>query len=291
MGASAGGLEAFKKFFTAMPPDSGIAFVLVQHLDPNHESIMSPILGKFTTMPVEQVRDGIVIEPNHVYINPPGKQLAILNGALHLMAMSAPHSTGLPIDYFFRSLAEERREKAISIILSGTGSDGTLGIKAVNEGGGLVIVQDPADAAYDGMPRSAQATGLADHMLAADKIPAELIRYAGHAYVRGEIKTEKIAPSTANLFQKVLSLIRQQTGHDFSHYKQETITRRIKRRMSVHQIAGLEQYLQYLQKTPAELEFLFRDLLIGVTNFFRDPKAFELLEQKVIPYLAEKAAR
>ena len=287
LGASAGGLEAFKKFFAKMPPDSGMALVIIQHLSPDSESMMSTILGKLTRMEVHQAADGMRIEPNQVYINPPDKQLALFNGRFQLLDYTSERGTRLPIDNFFKSLAEERKEAAIGIILSGTGSDGSRGINAINEEGGMVIVQAPEDAAYDGMPRSALATGITDFVLPAGEIPERLMTYVKHPYAQGDFTLERDGRTTGDFLQKILLFIRRQTGHDFSQYKLNTIMRRVKRRMSVHQIIDRKEYLDTLQKSPEEATTLFRDLLIGVTCFFRDVEVFAAFKQKAIPYLVE----
>ena len=291
IGASAGGLEAFEQFFTNMPADDattecGMAFVLVQHLDPTHESILGDLVKRYTSMNVFEVKDGMKVEPNCAYIIPPNRDMSVLHGVLHLMELVAPRGLRLPIDSFFRSLAQDRREQAICIVLSGTGTDGTLGVRAVKGEGGMAMVQQPESAGYDGMPRSAIATGLADYILPPSEMPEQLIKYVRHAFGRVvERKVAAPAPKATDWLQKVFVLLRAQTGHDFSYYKRNTILRRIERRMTVHQIEQQADYVRYLQENPVEVETLFRELLIGVTNFFRDPGAFDALEEKVIPAL------
>ena len=290
IGASAGGLEAFEKFFAHMPPDSGMAFVLVQHLSAPHKSILDDLVRRYTRMEVSEVTDGVEVQPNQAYIIPPGKDLALLHGKLHLMEPAEPRGLRLPIDYFFRSLAQDQHERAICVVLSGTGSDGTLGLKAVKEEGGMAMVQDPEAAGYNGMPRSAIATGLVDYVLPPQEMPQQLITYVEHAFGPGRKKVSVPLPETSDSLQKIFILLRAQMGHDFSYYKQTTIRRRIERRMAVNQIGELEQYVHYLRQNPLEVDTLFRELLITVTNFFRDAEAFQALEERVIPHLLEKPA-
>ncbi len=287
IGASAGGLEAFEKFFAHMPPDSGMAFVLVQHLSSPHKSILDDLVQRLTRMKVSVVRDGVKVEPNCAYIIPPNKDMALLHGKLHLMEPGAPRGLRLPIDFFFRSLAQDQHERAICIVLSGTGTDGTLGLKAVKGEGGMAMAQDAESAKYDGMPRSAVQTGLVDYIMPPDKMPQQLITYVEHAFGKEARQVAVTVPETTDSLQKIFILLRAQTGHDFSYYKQNTIRRRIERRMAVNQIEPLPDYVKYLHQNPLEVETLFRELLIGVTNFFRDPDAFEILREKVVPRLFE----
>jgi two-component system CheB/CheR fusion protein len=284
IGASAGGLAAIEAFFAAIAPDteSGMAFVLVQHLDPDHKSILLDLVKRYTRMQVYKVEDGMEVQPNCTYIIPPNRDMAFLHGKLHLLEPAAPRGLRLPIDFFFRSLAQDRGERAICVVLSGTGTDGTLGLKAIKGEGGMAMVQAPESAAYDGMPRSAIATGLVDYVLPPDKMPEQLIAYVRHTFGRTPRLAIAPAPKTGDPLQKVFILLRTQTGHDFTHYKQNTIHRRIEKRMAVTQIDHLEDYIRYLQQNPLEVETLFRELLIGVTNFFRDPEAFEVLKEHVI---------
>lgn len=287
IGASAGGLKAFEAFFAglASAPNSGMAFVLVQHLDPNHKSILTDLIRRYTRLPVFEVEDGMVVRPNCIYIIPPGHDLALLNGALQLLEPSEPRGQRLPIDFFFRSLAQEQRERAIGIVLSGTGSDGAQGVRAIKGEGGMVMAQNTASTEFDGMPRSAIGTGLVDYELPPAEMSAQLIAYAKHAFGRPPRPGTVPAPKVESALKKIFILLRAQTSHDFSLYKPSTIHRRIERRMAVHQIEGIDGYVKYLQQTPAEVEALFRDMLIGVTHFFRDPEVFQVLEEKVIPAL------
>ncbi|MEW6533729.1 MAG: chemotaxis protein CheB [Thermodesulfobacteriota bacterium] len=288
IGASAGGLEAFEQFFNNMPPDSGMAFVLVQHLDPTHKSILTDLIQTYTRMRVREVEDGVKVEPNHIYVIPPNSDMAILHGRLHLMEPSAPRGLRQPIDFFFRSLSEDLMEKGICIVFSGTGTEGTLGLREIKGQGGMVMVQDPATAKYDGMPRSALATGLVDYVLPPDKMPEQLIAYVQHPFTKEPGKAPVVEPDSTNSLQKILILIRSRTGNDFSLYKHSTIIRRIERRIAIHEIANLSDYLRYLQQYPEELDTLFKELLIGVTNFFRDKEAFEALKRRVIPLLFDE---
>ena len=289
IGASAGGLAAFEAFFSGMPADTdpGMAFVLVQHLAPDHKSILSDLIRRYTRMQVFEVEDGMVVHPNCAYIIPPGRDMAFLNGTLQLLEPAAPRGQRLPIDFFFRSLAQDQRERAIGVVLSGTGSDGTQGVRAIKGEGGMVMVQNPESTEFDGMPRSAIATGLVDYELPPAEMPAQLIAYAVHAFGKFHQPAIVQTPRTESALKKIFILLRAQTSHDFSQYKPSTIRRRIERRMAVHQIDALEGYVKYLQQTPAEVEALFRDLLIGVTNFFRDPAAFQMIEEQLIPKLFE----
>ena len=273
IGASAGGLAAFQAFFAAMPTDteSGIALVLVQHLSPDHKSILSDLIKRYTRMQVYEVADGMRVEPNCAYIIPPNRDMAFLNGTLQLLEPSAPRGLRLPIDFFFRSLAQDQHERAICILLSGTGSDGTLGVRAVKGEGGMVMAQDPDTTEYDGMPRSAIATGLVDYVLPPTEMPAQLLAYVSHAFGK---RPRQAAPPSGRIedtLKKVCVLLRAQTGHDFSQYKQNTLMRRVERRMALHQIERPDDYLRFLQKTPAETEALFRDLLIGAHQLLPRP--------------------
>ncbi len=287
IGASAGGLAAFEAFFSAIPldVDPGMAFVLVQHLAPDHKSILSALLRRYTRMPVYEVQDGMTVQPNCAYIIPPDCDMALLRGTLQLLQPSSPRGQRLPIDYFFRSLASDQRERAIGIVLSGTGTDGTLGVRAIKGEGGMVMVQTPESTEFDGMPRSVIATGVVDYELSPAKMPAQLLSYVNHAFGRSPVVSP--TPKVENALKKIFILLRTQTGHDFSQYKPSSVNRRIERRMAMHQIGALEGYVKFLQHSSVEMDGLFRDLLIGVTNFFRDPEAFDALEKQIIPKLFE----
>lgn len=283
IGASAGGLEALEGLFSNMPSQTNIAFVVIQHLAPSHKSIMPSLLKKFTKMKTIEIEDGMEIEPDCIYLNPPDKDVAILNCAFQLIKPVETHQLRLPIDYFFRSLAKDRSEKAVCIILSGTGTDGTLGLKAVKGEGGMTMVQEERQARYDGMPRSAIETGLVDFILPIEKMPEELMKYVKHPYIKGTPKPVTAEEKFKNAVNKIFVLIRDNTGNDFSNYKLTTIRRRIERRMAVHQIDSIDHYVNYLQQRPAEIETLYKDMLITVTNFFRDKDAYKIIAEKVIP--------
>ena len=287
IGASAGGLAAFEAFFSGMPADTdpGMAFVLVQHLAPDHKSILTELIQRYTRMHVTEVEDGMLVQPNCAYIIPPNRDMAFLHGALQLLEPANPRGQRMPIDFFFRSLAHDQHERAICIVLSGTGSDGTLGVRAIKGEGGMAMAQNPESTEYDGMPRSALSTGLVDYELPAAEMAEQLINYVAHAFGKSPWPASIAVPKNENSLKKIFILLRAQTGHDFSLYKPNTINRRIERRMAVHQILSIDGYIKFLQQTPAEVEALFRDLLIGVTNFFRDTEAFNSLEQLVIPKL------
>lgn len=286
IGASAGGLAALAAFFSAMPAEieTGMAFVLVQHLAPDHESTLAALLSRAAHIQVLEAEDGMRVEPNTAYIVPPNRNLALLNGALHLSQV-ASRGRRLPIDFFFRSLARAQRDRAVGVVLSGTGTDGTLGVRAIKAEGGIVIVQTPESTEYDGMPRSAIATGLVDHVLRPTEMPAQLAAYAGSLSGRGRRPSVPPPLEVQNELEKIVRVLYARTGRDFSQYKKNTIRRRVERRMTVQHIAQLQHYCRFLEEAPTEVEDLLRDLLIGVTSFFRDPKAFAALETEVIARL------
>jgi len=287
IGASAGGVTAFEAFFSTMPADNtpGMAFVLIQHLARDHKSILSELIRRYTKMQVFEVSDGMVVRPNCAYIIPPNRDMALMNGALQLMEPTLARGIRLPIDFFFRSLAQDQHDRAICIVLSGTGSDGSLGVRAVKGEGGMVMAQTPETTEYDGMPRSAIATGLVDFVLPPHQMPAQLLAYVGHAFGSSSLAGSSEAPGPADGLEGIFLQLRSRTGHDFSQYKRNTIIRRVERRMAVHQIARMEEYVRYLQLTRDEVYALFRDLLIGVTHFFRDSEIFEEIQKRVIPRL------
>lgn len=284
IGASAGGLEALEQFLRQVPAGSGLAFVIVQHLDPTHKGVLPELLQRTTTMEVVQVRDRMKVKPNSVYVIPPNRDMSILHGVLHLFEPTAPRGLRLPIDFFLRSLAEDRQELSIGVILSGMGSDGTMGLRAIKEKAGVALVQTPASAKFDGMPRSAIDAGLADLIASAEQLPGKILDYLRHARV---ITKSEQPPEEKDLsaLEKVLILLRAKTGQDFSLYKTNTIHRRIERRMGIHQIDRIADYVRYLQQNPQEVELLFKELLIGVTSFFRDPAAWEYLQSEALPTL------
>ncbi|HEX4893523.1 MAG TPA: chemotaxis protein CheB, partial [Hyphomicrobiaceae bacterium] len=278
IGASAGGLEAFQAFLSTAPPDGGLAYVLVQHLDPNHESMLAELLGRHTELPVRQIVDGTAIEPDNVYLIPPNASLSIADGRLLLAQFSEPRGFRRPIDVFFRSLAADQGSNAACIVLSGTGADGADGLRAMKEAGGLTIVQEPRTAKYDGMPRSAVATGLVDKVLEVREMPAALRDY----FVRASPGSMETA-DLEDFLSEVCAELRHRVGHDFSQYKRSTMSRRIKRRMQVVGAETGSAYLTRLREDTREPELLLRDLLINVTCFFREAEAFDLLRREVIP--------
>ncbi|MBT9588794.1 PAS domain-containing protein [bacterium] len=282
IGASAGGLAALEAFFTALPPgDSGLAFVVVQHLSPDCKSILGELIQRRTCLAVFEAADLMPVQANCVYIIPPNSDLALQQGTLQVLEPSDPRGQRSPINFFFRSLAQDQRERAIGIVLSGTGSDGALGVRAIKGEGGLVMAQEPKSAEYDGMPLSAIATGQVDYVQLPAEMPAQLLAYVGRAFTAGaQIQAPGIPDE---VLRKIVLRLHGQTGHDFSLYKQDNLARRIARRMAVVQVDRGEDYLGYLEQSWSEGEALFRDLLIGVTRFFRDPMAFQALQEKVIP--------
>ena len=287
IGASAGGLEAFEQFFMHMPADSGIAFVVVQHLDPKQSGMLPELLRRFTPMPVKEVQEGDVIEPNHIYVIPPNKDMSIHKGRLVLLDPTAPRGLRMPIDFFFRHLADDQQDRAIGVILSGMGTDGTLGVKAIKEKLGMVMVQDPLSAGFSGMPQSALSTGLVDYDAPAEKLPEKLVAYVSHV-VKAPLKPPTPIREPSAL-ERILVLLRSRTGHDFSLYKKNMLYRRIERRMGLHQIDSINDYVEHLQKNEQEVTVLFKELLIGVTNFFRDQEAWDALKQAVLsPLLNNK---
>src|SRR5262252_5101096 len=289
LGASAGGLDAFKSFFAAMPPGSGMAYILVQHLDPHHKSLLVELLSNHTDMLVVQAEDGMAVAADHVFVIPPNAVMTIKGGILRVSTPAPPREHRKPIDVFFASLAEDQEEKAVCIILSGSGSDGSLGLKAVKENGGFSLAQAGFDeTALLGMPSSAAATGLVDEVVPVEQMPARLLAYAQHL---GRISDRKAPDGTrrdaTEHLTRICALLRARLGHDFSQYKENTLVRRIQRRMQVLQIDNVPEYIDRLRREPDQLDLLFRDLLIGVTQFFRDPEAFAALENEVIPKLLE----
>ncbi|GAB3868904.1 chemotaxis protein CheB [Hymenobacter segetis] len=290
LGGSAGSLAAFEGFFRAMPADCGMAFMVVTHLMPDQPSELAQVLQHFTKMPVQEASDGLRVRPNNVYVIPPGRDMSILHGMLLLFAPTQPTGHRLPIDFFFQSLAKDARDRAVCIICSGLGSDGTLGLKMVMENFGMVMVQAPETAEFDSMPRSAMATEFVDFVLPAEQLPAKLLDYVRHPDTRPRREEADGSTRPAHALQKIFHLIRAKTGHDFSFYKRNTVFRRIDRRMNSHQIREFTQYVRYLQENPAEVDALFKELLIGVTKFFRDRDAFEQLKVRLLPLLRGKPA-
>jgi len=292
LGASAGGLEAYEQFFHEVPPNCGLAFVLVPHLDPSHASILTEILQRCASIPVVQAEDQMVVAPDHAYVIPPNRDMAIFHGTLQLSVPQEPRGQRMPIDAFLRSLAEDQGERAVGVVLSGTGTDGTLGLRAIVGGGGVALVQDPATAKYDGMPSSAIRAGFVTRVLPADRMPAALLADAARLPDRREPPSPSTAaPRADSGINRLLMLLRSATGHDFSLYKKSTISRRIERRMAQHNLTDLDLYGRYLKEHPSEVQALFKELLINVTSFFRDPEAFATLKQDILPQLlADKPA-
>ncbi|MBF0334510.1 MAG: PAS domain-containing protein [Alphaproteobacteria bacterium] len=288
VGASAGGLAAFTAFFRAMPPAPGMAFVLIQHLDPTRGSHMAELLGRQTRMPVREVDGDIVPEANHVYLIPPNKNLIIERGTLRLLDPVEPRGRRAPIDVFFRSLAEDQGENAACIVLSGTGSDGTLGLRAVKQCGGLTLTQSEGSAQYGGMPQSAAATGLGDYVLPVEAMPATLVNYFRHiGHSCDETGAGELFAEAGDQLAKICAILQTRTGHDFNRYKKNTLTRRIQRRMQVAQAGTAQEYIDILRKSDDEAKHLFSDLLINVTQFFRDKDAFKTLARDVIPRIVD----
>jgi two-component system, chemotaxis family, CheB/CheR fusion protein len=286
VGASAGGLEAFTKLLKHLPADIRMGFVLVQHLALQHPSMLTELLSRTTKLPVTEVKEGVTVEPGRVYVIPPNTNIAMLHGTLRLMSRETSMARPLPIDYFFTSLATDRRSKAIGVILSGSASDGTLGMKAIKAEGGITFAQDDASAKFDSMPRSAIAAGFVDFVLPPEKIAVELERIARHPYFTPAtpVEASEEAPAADDL-HRVFILLRAATGVDFSHYKPTTINRRINRRMVLHNMEVLPDYIRYLQDNRTELQALYQDILINVTSFFREPESFEVLKRGIFPKL------
>ena len=292
LGASAGGIHAFKEFFSNVPERSGMAYVVILHLSPDHDSQLAGVLQQSTPMPVAQVSERVRIEPDHVYVIPPNKSLSMLDGSLVLSDVTRIEERRAPVDIFFRTLAESQRSRAACVVLSGTGADGSMGLKRVKEQGGVAVVQDPAEAEYSDMPRNSIATGLVDYVLPVAEMPARLVAYRDSLSLVVTDESEETGQARRNLAEEqalaaILTQLRLRTGHDFSSYKRGTVRRRIERRIGVTQVADLPAYAKYIRENPQEARSLLKDLLISVTNFFRDRKAFEALEKLVIPRLFE----
>jgi len=283
IGASAGGLEALEQFLSNVPAQSGLAFVIIQHLDPTHKGFLPELLRRSTALQVIEVKDRTKVEPDHAYVIPPNKDMSILHGALHLFDPSAPRGLRHPIDFFFRSLADDRQEKSVGVILSGMGSDGTMGLRAIKEKTGLALVQEPSSAKFDSMPRSAINAGLADVVAPVEELPGKIISYFAHT--PPAVPRLSLEPRAQSALEKIIILLRNHSGHDFSLYKKNTLYRRVERRMGIHQIDRIPSYMRLLQENPHELELLFKELLIGVTSFFRDPDEWTKLKERAIPSL------
>lgn len=296
VGASAGGLEAFSQFLRAIPDNTGMAFVFIQHLDPKHHSMLSELLAKTATMPVLEAADGTSVKPNQVYVIPPNVNMGIKRHRLQLTPRAATPGLHTPIDFFMRSLAEERNSRSIGVVLSGTASDGTRGLAAIKAEGGITFAQDEKSAKYPGMPHSAVASGIVDFTLPPDQIARELARISGHPYLNGseahaDVRvTEPKHPGEG--FDRIFTLLRNTGGINFSLYKSGTVQRRTLRRMAIHKLDDISDYAKFLEKHPKETEELCQDLLIPVTSFFRDLQAFESLKSKVLPaILKDKSSK
>lgn len=283
IGASAGGLEAFEQFLSNVPKDSGMAYIVIQHLDPTQKGMLPELLQRISSMEVLQVKDRMTVNPNHVYVIPPNKTMSILNGVLYLFEPLESRGLRLPIDYFLFSLADDQHENAIGVILSGMGSDGSTGIRAIKEKNGLVLVQNPAEAKFDSMPRNAIDAVSTDIVASASELPEKLLTFL--KYIPAATTEMEIELKDQSALDKIIILLRSQTGNDFSLYKKNTVYRRIERRMGVHKIDKIGAYVTFLQTNPKEVDILFKELLIGVTNFFRDAAVWEKLEEVVMPQL------
>ncbi|MDX9770391.1 MAG: CheR family methyltransferase, partial [Tenuifilaceae bacterium] len=282
IGASAGGLEALQDFFSAMPTDTNLAFVVIQHLSPDYKSLMDELLARHTSIPIQVASDGMPIKPNNIYLIPPRKNISIFHEKLYLDDQGAKKGLNLPIDIFFRSLATDKGKHAIGIILSGTGSDGTLGTRAIKEAGGMIMVQDEMTAKFDGMPRSSIATGLVDYILNPSKMPEALLNYVEHPFIRKSQSKENILGKDLDTLTKITLILRDYCGIDFSYYKENTIIRRLERRVSINRFNTLEEYLIFLSESDKEKDILYREMLIGVTRFFRDTEAFTSLTKNIL---------
>ncbi|HRL11978.1 MAG TPA: chemotaxis protein CheB, partial [Aggregatilineales bacterium] len=274
LGTSAGGLEALERFFTGMPIHPKLAFLVVQHLSPDYKSHMVELLAKHTPLTVCEAADGAQIEPGSVYLLPPRKNMTIFKGRIYLVEYERGHGLNLPIDIMLESLAKDQGSKAVACILSGTGSDGTRGIRAIKEHGGIVLAQNDT-AKFDGMPRSAVSTQLVDFVASAEEMPGIIIRYVTHPHPINQDMLQSKHISEQDLIGKILAILRDRVGVDFTGYKPNTLIRRIERRMSLYEMDELEHYIRFLQQSDTERRTLFKEFLIGVTSFFRDQEAFE----------------
>ncbi|HEX8097286.1 MAG TPA: chemotaxis protein CheB, partial [Pyrinomonadaceae bacterium] len=288
IGASAGGIQSLKEFFSRVPPDSGMAYVVILHLSPDYESRLAEVLQSATPLPVTQVKERVRVEPDHVYVISPNRSLAMVDGHLTLSAIKRVEERRAPVDIFFRTLAESKHERAVCVILSGTGADGSMGMKRIKETGGVCIVQDPAEAEYSDMPRNSVATGLVDYVLPVAEIPAKIVAYGKHlSSISGPAGPGERPESDGLALRDIFTQLRASAGHDFTNYKRSTVLRRVERRMSVNEVSDLPAYARFLREQADEPRALLKDLLISVTNFFRDPEPFRALEEKFVPRLFE----
>src|SRR6187399_427331 len=303
IGASAGGLEAFRRLLGALPKDTGMAYVLVQHLDPSHDSILAELLSEATQMEVSEVEGDVSVEPNRVYVIPPSKGLILADGVLKLVPRDRARAAHMPIDSFLKTLAATRGSQAIGVILSGMGSDGTLGLQAIEAQGGIAFAQEPASAKHEDMPQSAISAGHVDFVLPPEEIARELTRLGRHPYLVPAIAQADGAPPPApavvtasvnseendrESLARILELLQQASGTDFGAYKKTTLRRRIARRMAVCRIQTLREYARHLEGDETEVGGLYQDCLISVTSFFRDPEVFEALSRQVLPLLRKR---
>ena len=288
-GASAGGLKALGVFFDSLPANTGMAFVVITHLHPEHESHLAELLQRHTKMPTMQVNEMVSVNANHIYIIPPNRSILMTDTHLETREFDEPHGRRTPIDHFFRSMAASGHPNPVAVILSGGGTDGSVGIKDVKEVGGIIMVQDPEDAEYDSMPRAALNTGLVDVILPTDQMAAKLVEYIQY---RPTLPYDPgyLSESEMETLQRILTPVHARTGHDFSLYKRSTILRRVERRMQLNGFSTLEAYLTYLRGNSTETQSIFNDILIGVTNFFRDRASWSALEKQVIPKLFKRRA-
>ena len=286
IGASAGGLEALEQFLSNVSGDSGMAYVVVQHLDPTHKGMLPELLQRISKMEVLQVTDNMVVKPDKVYVIPPNKTMSLAKGKLRLFEPSKERGQRLPIDYFLESLAEDHKELSIGIILSGMGNDGSAGVRALKEKNGIVMVQDPENAKFDSMPRSAISSVTVDIVSPANELPARLFEFLKR--IPSLISDKDLEIKDKSSLEKIINLLRTYTGNDFSLYKKNTIYRRIERRMNIHKVDGISQYVTFLNDNPKEIEILFKELLIGVTNFFRDAEVWTILKETILPDLISR---
>jgi two-component system, chemotaxis family, CheB/CheR fusion protein len=296
IGASAGGLEAFTELVRALPANTGMAFVLIQHLDPTHHSMLTELLSKSTSMSVSEVKNGMHVQANHIYVIPPNSMMSIGNRVLMLNPREDMYATRMTVDYFMRSLAEDQGGRSVGVILSGSGTDGTLGLAEIQAQGGVTFAQDESTARHDGMPRSAIAAGTVDFVLPPKEIARELVRIAANRFVlppeREGAEAETEQPSEPHpAIHTIFQLLRKSSGVDFTYYRHTTIRRRIQRRMVVHKIETLEEYVKYLLQNPAEVKALYQDMLINVTSFFRNPAVFDSLKTVVYPAILKNRPR
>lgn len=288
IGASAGGLEALHEFVQELPSDSGAAFIIIQHLSPDFKSVMAELLSRHTSMPIYNAEDGAVVEANTIYLIPARKNMMIAEGKLLLADQMPDTGIHFPIDIFFRSIAEDQHHHSMGVILSGTGSDGSRGLLAIKEVGGLVLVQDPASAKFDGMPFNAVKTGVVDVVASASELPAKIVNYITHPIVSGSEKALASAvKSDTGALKEIYQLLREKSNIDFTQYKPATVERRIERRIGINGLSSLQEYYNFILKHPPEMAILSKDMLIGVTRFFRDDEPFKMLESKIIPSILD----